>query len=48
MKKNPPLTPSTQNLKEKNQGTLSACFRLPIGCMYFLFSKLLVNIFGLG
>jgi hypothetical protein len=37
-----------QNLKEKNQGTLNACFSLPIGCMYFWLPKLLVTIFGLG
>jgi hypothetical protein len=42
---NPPLSPA-QNLNEKNQGTLSACFSLPIACMYFLL--LLVTIFGLG
>jgi len=43
--KNPPLT-HIQNLNEKNQGTLSACFSLRIGCMYSWL--LLVTIFGLG
>jgi hypothetical protein len=34
--------------KEKKQGTLSACFGLPIGCMKFLFRKEFLTIFGLG
>jgi len=38
--KNPPPTLATQNLKEKNPGTLNACCSLPIGHMYFWFSKL--------
>jgi hypothetical protein len=48
MKKNPLPTLATQNVKEKNPGTFNACFSLPIGHMYFWFSKLLVTIFGLG
>jgi hypothetical protein len=40
--------PLPQNLKEKKQGTLSACLGLPIGCMKFLFPKELVSIFGQG
>jgi hypothetical protein len=39
---------STQNLKGKKQGTLSACLGLPIGSMKFLFPKELVTVFGLG
>jgi hypothetical protein len=42
----PPPPPKTY--MEKKQGTLSACLRLPIGCMKFLFTKELVTIFGLG
>jgi hypothetical protein len=43
----PPLTPKL--LKEKKQGTLSACLGLlPIGCMKFLFPKEFITIFGLG
>jgi len=35
--KNPPPNPTHPKLKRKiNKGTLSACFSLPIGCMYFL------------
>jgi hypothetical protein len=35
--------------KKKNQGTLSACLGLPIGCMKFLVTKEeLVTIFGMG
>jgi hypothetical protein len=37
-----------QTLKEKKQGTLSACLGLPIGCMKFLFPKEFVTIFGMG
>jgi hypothetical protein len=50
MKKILPALPHNPKLKkiEKNQGTLSACFSLPTGCMYFWFPKLLVTIFGLG
>jgi hypothetical protein len=49
-KKNPPPPNPPQNMKEKKrkQGTLSACFGLPIGCMKFLFPKDFVTIFGLG
>jgi hypothetical protein len=35
-------------LKQKKQGTLSACLGLPIGCMKFLFPKEFVTIFGLA
>jgi hypothetical protein len=34
-----PPCPLPQDLKEKKQGTLSACLGLPIGCMKFLFPK---------
>jgi hypothetical protein len=44
----PPHPPSPPKLKEKKQGTLSACLGPPIGCMKFLFPKELVTIFGLG
>jgi hypothetical protein len=37
-----------QRKNEQNEGTLSACFSLPIDCMYFWFPKLFVTIFGLG
>jgi hypothetical protein len=48
--KNPPSNPHPPKPKllKKNQGTLSACFSLPNGCMYIWFLKLLVTIFGLG
>ncbi len=37
MKKNPPLP--TQNLKEKNQGTLSACWAFPLTAWNFYFQN---------
>jgi hypothetical protein len=37
----PSLTPPPKT-------SLSACFSVPIGCMYFWFPKLLVTIFGVG
>jgi hypothetical protein len=45
-KKNPPLPP--QNLKGKKSRHFECMLGLPIGCMKFLFPKLLVTIFGLG
>jgi hypothetical protein len=42
------LPPPPKTLKEKKQGTLSACLGLPIGCMKFLFPKEFITIFGLG
>ncbi len=41
-------SPHPKLKRKKNQGTLSACLSLPIGCMYFWFPKLLVTIFGIG
>jgi len=45
-KKSPPPTP--KHKKKKDQGTLSACLGLPIGCMKFLFPKDFITIFGMG
>jgi len=43
-----PHPPHPKTLKEKKQGTLSACSGLPIGCMKFLFPKEFVTVFSLG
>jgi hypothetical protein len=40
--------PPNQNLKEKKSWHFECMLSLPIGCMKFLFPKLLVTIFGLG
>jgi len=37
-----------QNLKEKNQSTLNACFNYPLAACIFWLPKLLVTIFGMG
>jgi hypothetical protein len=49
MKKNPRalFLPPSKLKRKKMQGTLSACFELPIGYMKFLFPKEFVTVFGL-
>jgi hypothetical protein len=49
-KKNPPRPPppTTQNLKGKRSRHFECMLGLPIGCMKFIFPKLLVTLFGLG
>jgi hypothetical protein len=42
------IPPPLKNLKEKNSKHFECMLGLPIGCMKFLFPKLLVTIFGLG
>jgi len=44
---NPPPTPKTQNLNEKKSRHFECMLSLPIGCMKFLFQKVMVTIFGL-
>jgi len=44
----PPPGPTTENLKGKKSMYFECMLGLPIGCMKFLFPKLLVIIFGLG
>jgi hypothetical protein len=46
MKNNP--APPTQNLKGEKSRHFECMLSLPIGCMKFLFPKLLVAIVGLG
>jgi hypothetical protein len=46
-KKNLP-PPHPQREKKKNRAHHECMLSLPIGCMKFLFPKLLVTIFGLG
>ncbi len=42
------ILPPPKIKRKKIKAPWSACFSLPIGCMYFWFAKLSVTIFGLG